>query len=206
MEYSVTILNLRPRAIGPTLARLRETLPTVKSGGEFLGCFSADLGVLNRAMILRGYPSAEPLSADREIMARGGGDLTGLGDHVVNFTSRSFRPFPFMPPIAAGNFGPYYEVREYSIKPGGVDKVMNAWKGALPRREKYSPNVAAMFSLDGTNAPGFMHIWPYKSLDDRATIRAKTVAEGIWPPEGYADQIVAQVSEIFVAAPFSPLR
>jgi hypothetical protein len=52
----------------------------------------------------------------------------------------------------------------------------------------------------------FLHIWPYRSLDERVRLRAKAVADGVWPPPGGPGQLTAQQSDIYLPAAFSPLR
>ncbi len=51
----------------------------------------------------------------------------------------------------------------------------------MPAREPMSRLVINMHVLDG--APRITHIWPYAGVDKRA-IRAKSYADGIWPPKG----------------------
>jgi hypothetical protein len=62
-----------------------------------------------------------------------------------------------------------------------------------------------MYSLGG-GMPRFMHIWPYTSLDARQRIRGEAVTIGVWPPPGGPDHLLAQQADIYLAAPFSPIR
>ena len=50
-----------------------------------------------------------------------------------------------------------------------------------------------------------MHIWAYKSLDERTDVRKKATAEGIWPPPGDSP-VIKQENKILLAAPFSPIK
>jgi hypothetical protein len=50
-----------------------------------------------------------------------------------------------------------------------------------------------------------MHIWAYKSLDERAAVRKKAVDTGVWPPPGGSVSL-RQENKILLAAPFSPIR
>jgi hypothetical protein len=52
----------------------------------------------------------------------------------------------------------------------------------------------------------FMHIWPYPSLNDRARLREKAVADGVWPPPGGPTLLASQQSDIYLPAPFSPMK
>jgi hypothetical protein len=51
-----------------------------------------------------------------------------------------------------------------------------------------------------------MHIWPYRSLDERQKLRAHAIASGVWPPPGGPDKFLTQQTDIYLPAPFSPLR
>jgi len=65
--------------------------------------------------------------------------------------------------------------------------------------------VIAMHALDG--APRFTHIWPYPSLNDRAAIRADSVARGVWPPKGGPDWLTPDMrSTICLPTAVSPMR
>ena len=65
--------------------------------------------------------------------------------------------------------------------------------------------VTAMTSVTGT-VTRFMHIWPYRSLDERMRLRAKAVDDGVWPPPGGPGYLASQQSDIYLPAPFSPLQ
>ena len=57
-----------------------------------------------------------------------------------------------------------------------------------------------------TRAIRFMHIWPYKSFDERARLWGKAVAARLWPPPGGPSYLVSQQVDIYLPAPFSPMR
>src|SRR5262245_3138634 len=98
-----------------------------------------------------------------------------------------------------------YEVRTYVLRPNGLAKTIDLWRNAVPGRLTVSPLLAAMYSVTGP-VTRFMHIWPYASLDERQRLRTKAVADGVWPPPGGPDQLVAQQADIFLPAEFSPLQ
>lgn len=57
-------------------------------------------------------------------------------------------------------------MRMYTYQPGALAEVIKSWTDAMPHREKYSPLAAAMYSeLGGLNT--WVHIWPYKDLNER---------------------------------------
>ncbi len=52
----------------------------------------------------------------------------------------------------------------------------------------------------------FVHIWAYKSMDQRLAVREQGRKAGIWPPPGGGDELIAQSSKIVMPSAFSPLQ
>jgi hypothetical protein len=52
----------------------------------------------------------------------------------------------------------------------------------------------------------FIHIWAYKSLDQRLQVREQGRKAGIWPPKGGGDELLAQETKIVMPSAFSPLQ
>jgi hypothetical protein len=204
MIYDVAIITVQPGTHSKALARIEQSLPPAQPGGEFLACWYSEIGALNQILVLRGYDDPAKLLADRQaiLMAT---DPFGVGDVLVGMSMDSWLPFPFLPPIRSAEIGPVFEVRSYVFKPDGLARTIELWRAALPARAKLSPVLTAMHSVSGT-VPRFMHIWPYPSLDERARLRAKAVGEGVWPPPGGPVLLVSQQTDIYLPAPFSPIR
>ena len=110
-----------------------------------------------------------------------------------------------MPPLRPGAHGPCYEVRSYVLKPDGLAPTIELWRKSVPGRVSVSPVLAAMVAVTGA-AIRFMHIWPYKSCDERARLREKAVTDGVWPPPGGPGHLVSQQADIYLPAAFSPMR
>jgi len=119
-------------------------------------------------------------------------------------------PFPMSPTLKPGKMGPFFEMRTYTLPPGDLPKIAQAWEKALPERLKLGPLCSVWYSeLGGINK--FMHIWPYPSLDARAEIRGKAQAAGVWPPSAQKHgtppyHLLHQENKILVPAAFSPLQ
>jgi len=203
MHYDVTIITVRPGTEQKALARLKETLPSV-AGDELLACWYSDIGSLNRILFIRAAPDVMRIHADREKILRSGNPF-GVGEYVVGTSVDTYVSFPFMPPMAAGQYGPVFEVRTYILKPDGLPTTIELWRKWVPGRTKLSPLLAAMHSITGT-VTRFMHIWPYANLEERARLRAKAVADKVWPPPGGPDHLTAMQSEIYLPADFSSMR
>src|SRR5262245_10156431 len=118
MHYDVTIITLRPGAEPKALARLKETLPTL-AGDRFLACWCSDIGALNRILVLRAASDIARIHAEREKILRSENPF-GVGEYIAATSMDTYVPFPFMPPMTAGQYGPVFEVRTYVFKPVGV--------------------------------------------------------------------------------------
>ncbi|WP_428488408.1 NIPSNAP family protein [Rhodopila sp.] len=170
--------------------------------GELLGCWRTDIGTLGRLLILRGFANPEDLTAERR-RALFSANPFNAGSVVTTLEMDSYAPFPFLPRIKPGSYGRVYEFRTYKLKPGGLPPTLAGWEAAMPAREPMSHLVINMYALDG--APRITHIWPYAGVDERFAIRAKSYADGIWPPKGGPEQILEATSTIALPEPYSPL-
>jgi NIPSNAP len=203
MHYDVTIITVRPGAERNALARLKETLPAT-AGDGLLACWCSDIGALNRILLVRAASDITRIHAEREKILRNENPF-GVSEYIAAASMDTYVSFPFMPPMAAGQYGPVFEVRTYVFKPDGVAPTIELWRKWVPGRTKVSPLLAAMHSITGT-VTRFMHIWPYAGLDERARLRAKAVADKVWPPPGGPDHFTAMQSDIYLPADFSPMR
>jgi len=96
-------------------------------------------------------------------------------------------------------------MRYYAMKAGTLPDLIKRWEGAIGERMKMSP-VALAGHVEHGEANRFIHIWGYKSLDERAAIRAKAREMGIWPPKGGGDTLLTQANKIMLPSAFSPAQ
>jgi hypothetical protein len=198
--YELTFLTIRPNQLGPVLAALPEAVPAAAPNGELIGCLSCDLGSLNRIAIVTAYEDPQALLSDRAA-ALSNPDPYG----VSTYLSASFKPLSFMTKIVPGAHGPFYEMRTYEIAPKGMPETEAAWGRVVEQRCKLSPLLMVMASLD-TLPTRMVHLWPYKSLDERLKLRGEASKQGIWPPPGGSNHVLSLRSEIFMPLAFSPLK
>ena len=78
------------------------------------------------------------------------------------------------------------------------------WEKHLPERTKLSPLIG-VFTSDIGGLNQWVHIWAYKSLDERMAVRKKAMDSGVWPPPP-PSPTVKQETKIMLAAPFSPIK
>jgi hypothetical protein len=197
--YDLTIATVRPGTHPQALAALEKTLA---NDPNLLACWYCDIGALNRILIIRTSAAAATENRFAALNAR---SPFGIGEFVTELSLDTYVSLDFMPVLRAGAFGPCYEVRSYVLKPDGLAPTIELWRQAVPGRARVSPVLAAMVAVTGA-AIRFLHIWPYKSFDERARLREKSVAEGVWPPPGGPGHLLSQQADIYLPAAFSPLR
>jgi hypothetical protein len=198
--YDVTVAAVRPGTHPQALAVLENGL---RGDASLLGCWYSDIGAVNQILIIRNVINVVS-GADACAAVLTSPDPWGLNDYLVGMTMDTYESFDFMAPMRRGDFGPCYEVRSYGLKPGGLAPTKELWRKAVPGRMTVSPLLAAMTAVTGA-ANRFMHIWPYKSFDERARLRDKAVADKVWPPPGGPSHLVSQQVDIYLPAAFSPM-
>ena len=200
-SYDVTLATIRPGTHPQALAAIEKTL-TDDLG--LLACWYCDIGALNRILIIRKSADAAKVIENR-FAALSARNPLGIGEFFTDLSLDTYASFDFMPPLRPGAHGPCYEVRSYVLKPDGLAPTIELWRKSVPGRVSVSPVLAAMVAVTGA-AIRFMHIWPYKSCDERARLREKAVADGVWPPPGGPGHLVSQQADIYLPAAFSPMR
>ena len=83
-----------------------------------------------------------------------------------------------------------------------------SWEKHLPGRVKLSPLIG-VFTSDIGALNQWVHIWAYKSLDERVAVRKKAMEAGIWPPPSSPDKpspTIRQETKILLPVAFSPIK
>ena len=201
MLYEIVTLSLRVGAVPAALAGVKADS---ERGGnaQLLGCWSTEIGDLNKVLLLRAYSDDAAMHKER-LRLYGEVDPFGAGEAMLDMRLEAYALFPWAPAPQPGRYGAIYEIRTYTLKPGGLPPSIAGWEAAVPGRERYSRLLGPMYGLDG--APRFTHIWPYASLEARAKARAEAVAAGIWPPRDGPLWLKEMRSTLAVPAAFSPL-
>jgi hypothetical protein len=202
--YEITTLSCPLLSLHAASAGARAFMEEDGAAGELLGCWRTELGQLGRVLLLRGFETAADLAAERRRALLSVNPLNA-GSLVTALRMDSYAPFPFLPPVQPGSFGGIYEFRTYQLRPGGLPPTLAGWEKAIqPAREYTSHLVINMYALDGP--PRITHIWGFESLEQRAALRAKFYAAGLWPPQGGPEQILEATSTIALPVDDSPLR
>ena len=96
-----------------------------------------------------------------------------------------------------------YEVRTYDLKPRSVEAFEQRFGEAYEKRKKYS-ELGAFWHTEIGLLNQVIHVWPYKDLTERNKVREAAMKDGVWPPKGNEDCILAQRSDIYIPFPMSP--
>ena len=203
MLYEIATLTVKLGHAAKAVAGIGDYVGASDANGTLLGCWASEIGELNQLLVLRSFRDHEAWRAERERTLRTTNPF-GAGEAITEMSFDTYAPFPFLPPVVPGKYGSVYEIRTYRLRHGGVPPTIAAWDAAMPERGKLSPLSIVMYALDGP--PRFTHIWPFASLDARTTLRAESVAKGIWPPKGGPDWLTGNMRSI-IALPtaISPL-
>lgn len=204
--FELLSLTLRPGCLGAAQPALQQALASSREGVTLLGCWYSEIGPLNRVALLRGFASEDAREAEREHLLLTP-DSLGVGAWLEATEVADYRLFPFVELPPPGSHGPFYELREYELVADGLPPTLDGWRRALGPRTApaYSPICAAFYATSGS-LPRILHIWPYRSLEQRLEVRTRSVNEGAWPPENSTPQLKRMHSTVYLPMAFSPLK
>jgi hypothetical protein len=206
MIIEVRTYQLKPGAVAEVEKRFAEGLPAREKLSKLAAFWHTEVGPLNEITHVWTYDSFEQRIAVRAEAIKTGVWPPKIGEFIVSMQSEAFVPAPFSPPLEPRNVGPLFEIRSYTLAPGGVPGMIERWSGKIGERVKLSPLVGAWYSeFGGLNK--WVHIWAYKDAAERQRIRAEAIARGVWPPGGGTPgQMLKQENKLVMPASFSPLR
>lgn len=203
IALNISTLEIRPGAVPAALARLHEWNARTLLKGRLAGCFHSEIGPLNRIVLVHSYDGTGGMAADRDLVFDAA-DPYGLKGVLNGFSMDAYASFPSAGEPETGNVGPYFEIRSYSLRPDGLAPTIAAWEQALGARRAVSPLFTVAYARSGS-MPRFVHIWPFRSLDERMKLRKQAVESGVWPPPNGIDHITGMETAIYLAADFSPV-
>ena len=206
MIYEVRTYNLQPGSVPVFEENFAKALPAREKYSKLGAFWHTEFGPLNQVIHVWPYESIEERNSIRAEAAKDPDwPPKNDPDMYVNMESEIYTPAPFMRPLGGDQeLGNIYEMRVYTYKPGSMPEVINRWAAAIPHREEYSPLAAAMSSEIG-DLNKWIHIWPYKDLNDRAKVRAEAIKNPNWPPQT-REFLVKQENKLMVPASFSPMH
>lgn len=206
IHFELITFTVRVGTHPKAMEQIKSTLDNDDVQGQLFGCWRSELGPLNQVAVLRGFDTFESRQAERLRLLTAGNPL-GVEAYMTNMQIDDYTLFPFLTGIKTGDFGPYYELRVYDVRPSGLQATFDSWGDAMPARtgDAYSPLTAAFYATNG-RIPRILHIWPYRTLQERLDVRKRSVNDGVWPPEGGPAELLDMHSTIYLPAGFSPLQ
>jgi hypothetical protein len=206
MIIEVRTYQLKPGSVAEVEKRFGEGLPARTKLSPLAAFWHTEVGPLNEITHVWTYDSLEQRTAIRAEAVKLGVWPPKTSEFIVSMQSEIFIPAPFSPALEPREVGPLFEIRSYTLAPGGVPGMIERWATKIDERVKLSPLVGAWYSeFGGLNK--WVHIWAYKDAAERQRIRAEAIARGVWPPGGGAAGLVLkQENKLVMPASFSPLR
>ncbi len=204
MIYEFRTYTLQPRTQPEFLKRFGEALPKRLEFSPLTAFWTTEIGPLNQVIHVWGYKDLNERAEKRAAAVKAGIWPPKTSEFITDMRSEILQPLPFSPKLDPSNHGPYFEMRSYTLRAGGTPEMAANWEKHLPNRLKLSPLIGVFTSeIGGLNQ--WVHIWAYKSLDERVAVRKSAMEKGIWPPPP-PSPTVSQETKILLAAPFSPIK
>ena len=213
MIYEVRTYDIKPHSLAEVEKRFGEAYEHRKKLSPLAAFWHTEIGPLNQIIHVWGYKDLEERGRIRAAAVKDPNWPPKIREFIVNQHSEIFNPLPVSPEMKPAKMGPYFEMRTYKLASAAeVPKLVKLWERGIPERTKFSPLCAAWISEFGA-LNRFIHIWPYKSVDERNEVRKKAQATGMWPPSVLAKkeglppyEIITQENKILMPAAFSPLQ
>jgi hypothetical protein len=203
--YEIRTYRVAPGSVPEVEKRFGEAYEYRKKYSELTAFLHTEIGPLNEIVHIWGYRDLAERDRIRGEAAKDTNWPPKIQEFIREMRSEIIKPFAFVPEVRPGRVGPIFELRYYTLKPGTLPDMAKGWEAKLPERTKFSPLVLAG-PVEFGKANGFVHIWAYSSLDQRAKARADAQAAGAWPPPGGRDRLLSQDNKILLPAAFSPLQ
>ena len=205
MIYEIRTYQIAPGSLAEVEKRFGEAYEYRKKYSELTAFLHTEIGPLNEIVHIWGYRDLAERARVRGEAAKDANWPPKIQEFIRAMRSEIVTPFSFLPDVTPGRVGPIFELRYYTLKPGKLPDVAKGWEEKIPERVKMSPLVLAGGVEFGT-ANGFVHIWAYKSLDQRMQVREDARKKGVWPPPGGGDRLLTQETKILLPASWSPMQ
>ena len=204
MIYEFRTYRLKPRSLGEFIKRFSEVLAYRLTFSRLAASWYTEIGPLNQVIHVWEYDRIDEHKKTRDAAVKTGVWPPDVSEFIIDMTSEILTPLPFSPPLTPTDYGPYFEIRTYTVLAGQTVEMAKRWEAHLHPRLTLSPLIG-VFSSEVGKLNRWIHIWAYKSLDERVAIRKAAGEQGIWPPPG-PSPVVDQETKILLPTPFSPIH
>ncbi|HEX5318414.1 MAG TPA: NIPSNAP family protein [Stellaceae bacterium] len=204
MIVEMRTYRVKPGSIPEVEKRFGEALADRTKISPLGAFFHTEVGPLNRIIHCWPYEDLGQRAKLRGDAAKLSNWPPKIGEFIEDMESKIVNLAPFSPKLGDRRLGDIYEIRTYTMQPGGVGIVTEAWAEKIEGRQKFSPMAfCGSTEIGGLNQ--WIHVWAYKDAAERFAVRDKARASGAWPPNTRG-QFIRQENMLVVPAAFSPLH
>ena len=196
--------DLKPRSLDEFEKRFGEKLPGRQEYSPLAGLWHTEFGPLNQVVHIWPYEDLKERTERRARAVADGKWPPNTAEFIAGMRSEILIPAPFMEPMTPRKIGPIFEMRIYTYAPGDIPKVLDAWGKRIAERTKASPLAGCWHSELG-ELNRFIHMWAYKSFEERARVRKEMRERGIWPPQSGVTAL-RQENKVLLPAACSPMQ
>jgi len=177
--------------------------------GKLEGSWTTEFGTLNQFVHLWNYASFEERERLRAELHKNTdwtqGYIPKIRPMIVAQENKILSAvLPLTPPADGGHV---YELRQYRTHVGKGGEWLGHFKAIMPVREKYSKNVG-LWQTEVAQLNEVVHLWAYRDLNDRASVRAKALQDPEW--QAFLARSLPLLAEmraiILNPAPASPMK
>jgi len=204
MIYEFRTYTLQVRTMPEFLKRFGEALPKRLELSPLAACWTTEFGPLNQVIHVWAYKDTNERARIRAEAVKAGVWPPKVAEFITDMKSEILEPLPFSPLLEPSSHGPFFEMRRYVLRAGGVPEMAAKWEKHLAPRLELSPLIG-VFTSDIGGLNQWVHIWAYKSLDQRMEVRKTMQEKGIWPPPPPVPTLT-QDAWLMLPAPFSPIK
>jgi hypothetical protein len=204
MIVEMRTYRVKPGSIPEVEKRFGEALADRSKVSPLGAFFHTEVGPLNRIIHCWPYENLGERAKLRADAMKLPNWPPKISEFIEEMESKIINLAPFSPKLGDRRLGNLYEIRTYTMQPGGAQIVIDAWAEKIAGREKFSPMAfCGHTEIAGLNQ--WIHVWAYKDVAERFSVRDAARAAGAWPPNTRG-QFIRQENMLVIPAAFSPLH
>ena len=142
MIIEMRTYTLKPGNIPTFEERFGQALAIRQKFSKLAAFWHTEVGPLNQVIHVWPYESLDERARVRAEASKAEGWPPNIREFVVTQQSEIFMPAPFSPPLEPRQLGGVYEIRQYTLAPGGIPGMIERWSTKIDERVKLSPLVA----------------------------------------------------------------
>lgn len=204
MIYEFRTYTLRAGTLPEFLKRFGDALPRREWFSKLAAFWYTDIGPLHQVIHVWPYENSLERTRIRTEAVKSGSWPPNTGEFILTMNAEILEPMSFSPMLDPSSCGPVFEMCTDTLKPFTMPSMIERWNERLNERLKLSPLVG-VFATDVGELNRWTHIWSYKTLDERTTVKNAALASHLWPI-GRNDIVISEESKILRPAPFSPIQ